>query len=66
VRYIHYLPGGEGIVAILNTVNDVDSMYYLHTEHLGSIYFTINNIRYYKDVETINSQNCSNTFGNRK
>jgi hypothetical protein len=36
VRYIHYIPGGEGIVAILNTVNDVDSMYYLHTDHLGS------------------------------
>lgn len=37
VRQLHYIAGGDGLVAIFVRNNSLDTMYYIHTDHLGSI-----------------------------
>ena len=36
VRQLHYIAGGDGLAAIYVLNNSVDTMYYVHTDHLGS------------------------------
>jgi RHS repeat-associated protein len=36
VRQLHYISGGAGLAAIFVRTNNVDTMYYVHTDHLGS------------------------------
>ena len=37
IKQIHYISGGDGLAAILIKNNGVDVLYYIHTDHLGSI-----------------------------
>lgn len=37
IREIHYITGGDGLAAIFVKENGVDILYYVHTDHLGSI-----------------------------
>jgi RHS repeat-associated protein len=37
IRHLHYIPGGDGLAAIFVRNNGQDTMYYIHTDHLGSI-----------------------------
>ncbi|MFN8208935.1 MAG: FG-GAP-like repeat-containing protein [Bacteroidales bacterium] len=36
-KHIHYIYGGDGIAAIYTIQNSSTNMYYVHTDHLGSI-----------------------------
>ena len=36
VRQLHYIAGGDDLAAIYALNNGVDTMYYMHTDHLGS------------------------------
>jgi len=36
VRQLHYIAGGDGLAAIFVRNNGNDTMYYVHTDHLGS------------------------------
>lgn len=37
IRQLHYIPGGGGLAAIFVRNNGQDTMYYIHSDHLGSI-----------------------------
>ena len=37
IRQIHYITGGDGLAAIFVKNNGMDTLYYVHTDHLGSI-----------------------------
>ena len=37
IRQIHYITGGDGLAAIFVKNNGLDTLYYIHTDHLGSI-----------------------------
>ena len=37
VRQLHNIVGGDGLVAVFVRNNGLDTMYYVHTDHLGSI-----------------------------
>jgi len=37
VRQLHYIAGGDGIAAIFVRNDGMDTLYYIHTDHLGSI-----------------------------
>lgn len=38
IREIHYIPGGDGLLALYIKVNGVGTMYYIYKDHLGSPY----------------------------
>jgi len=38
IREIHYIPGGDGLLALYIKVNGVGTMYYVYKDHLGSPY----------------------------
>lgn len=37
VRQLHYISGGDGLTAIFVRNDGADTLYYIHTDHLGSI-----------------------------
>jgi RHS repeat-associated protein len=37
IRQLHYIAGGDGLAAIFVRNDGVDTLYYIHTDHLGSI-----------------------------
>jgi RHS repeat-associated protein len=37
VRQLHYIAGGDDLAAVFVRNNGLDTMYYVHTDHLGSI-----------------------------
>jgi hypothetical protein len=60
IRQLHYIAGGDGLAAIFVRNDGMDTLYYIHSDHLGSI-----------DVITNQSgaviQNCSfDAWGRRR
>ena len=38
VKEVHYIPGGDGLLALYIVENETGTLYYVHKDHLGSLY----------------------------